>query len=290
MTNLEPEGFPGLAAGARHVEQLGFDSVSAADFISGTGSPALDCTLALAAAAAATERVQLRTGVLILPLRPAPWVATQVATLQHLSGNRVILGVGSGGFPGAPFWQAVGAAAAGRHRRTDEALSVLPDLISGKPVQLDGVEVTLAPATPVPPILVGGNSDRAIRRAARFGDGWFPSLITPDKLRAGATLLRELAAEQGRPAPTITVWLQAGIGDDEAVTTANDAFRRSLVDSYGLSAEEAEQVPIAGSPAQAAERLAAYVDAGVDHFDLAISGGDWQRQCELVAETRAALN
>jgi alkanesulfonate monooxygenase SsuD/methylene tetrahydromethanopterin reductase-like flavin-dependent oxidoreductase (luciferase family) len=141
----------------------------------------------------------------------------------------------------------------------------------------------------VPPILVGGNSDRAIRRAARYGDGWFPSLTTPDKVRAGAARLRELAAELGRPEPSITIWLQAGLGADEAVVTANEAFQRGLVDSYGLSPDEAAQVPITGTPERAAERLAAYAEAGVDHFDLAVTGGDWLRQCELIAEARAAL-
>src|SRR5687767_12968219 len=75
MGDLEPNGYPGLTAGARHVEDAGLDSVSACDFIMGTGTPALEATLALSAAAAVTERVLLRFGVMTLPLRDVAWVA-----------------------------------------------------------------------------------------------------------------------------------------------------------------------------------------------------------------------
>lgn len=109
-TPSEPTGVGILA---RHAEELGLQSVWASDLIVGDGSPSLECTIVLATAAAATRRVRLGFGVLVLPLRPVAWVAAQARTLQHVSGNRVLLGVGSGGFPDAPFWEAVDVPAQG---------------------------------------------------------------------------------------------------------------------------------------------------------------------------------
>jgi alkanesulfonate monooxygenase SsuD/methylene tetrahydromethanopterin reductase-like flavin-dependent oxidoreductase (luciferase family) len=284
----------GVGAAARHVEQLGLESVWVPDLITGDGMPALESTVALATAAAATARVRVGFGVLVLPLRPVAWVATQVATLQHLSGNRVLLGIGSGGFPDAPFWRAVGVPARERGRQTDAALAVLPRLIAGEPTRLgsgeDGPVVTLAPAAPVPPILIGGNSEVAIRRAATYGDGWFPSLIAPDALASGAAKLRELATERGRPTPSITVGGHVILGDDESARSAREALVRSLVDDHGLPLAKAAEVPMVGSsPEEIAERFAAYAVAGAERLVLSVDGGEWALQCERIAEAHALL-
>jgi len=86
-----------VVAAARQAEDLGFESVWVIDqLVAGTKMDFFDSTMVLAAAAAVTERVKLGFGVLVLPLRPAVWVAKQIAALQHLSGDRVILGIGIG--------------------------------------------------------------------------------------------------------------------------------------------------------------------------------------------------
>jgi alkanesulfonate monooxygenase SsuD/methylene tetrahydromethanopterin reductase-like flavin-dependent oxidoreductase (luciferase family) len=295
----EPGGID-VGAAARHAEALGFDSVLAADLIIGDGTPALEATVVLAAAAAATKRVRIGFGVLALPLRPVAFLAAQVQALQHLSGNRVLLGVGSGGLPDAPLWRAVGVPARERGRRTDEALKVLARLIAGEPTRLADQPgqpvVTLAPAAPVPPILVGGNSKTAIRRAAAYGDGWFPSQIAPDTLAVGVAKLRELAADRGRPAPAVHVGGLAILGDEEsarAARTARASFVRSLPGDHGISPEEA-MATVTASPAEAAERLTAYAAAGADSIGISPGigsvGQDWMRQCERVAEARALLD
>ncbi|WP_242453933.1 LLM class flavin-dependent oxidoreductase [Bailinhaonella thermotolerans] len=278
-------GVPDVAM-ARHLEDLGYDAVGMADFIVGDGTPAFDATLVLAATATATERIGLEFGVLSLPLRPTAWVAAQMQTLQHLSGGRVILGVGIGGFPGSPFWRAAGAPLKDRGRWTDLALRALPGLIRGEPTSLGDQELTLGPAAPVPPILVGGNSEAAMRRAVLHGDGWVPSLISPEALAKKAVRLREIAGELGRPVPSISVGGHAVLSDDPA---AVEAFTRVLVEIHRMPPEEAAAVPVTGGPAQVAERLHAYAEAGAGMAGLSLDGGDWMRQTEILAEARAML-
>ncbi|SEH01257.1 Flavin-dependent oxidoreductase, luciferase family (includes alkanesulfonate monooxygenase SsuD and methylene tetrahydromethanopterin reductase) [Nonomuraea solani] len=282
----DPRGVPDLAM-ARHLEQLGYDGIGAADVIIGDGTPGLDPPLVLAAAATATERIELEFGVLSLPLRPVAWVAAQVQTLQHLSGGRVVLGVGIGGFPGSPFWRAVGAPPTGRGRWTDAALRALPGLIRGEPVVVGDAELTLGPAAAVPPILVGGNSEAAMRRAILYGDGWAPSLISPGDLAVKVARLRELAAELGRPVPSVSVGGHAVLVDDRA---AVESFVGSLVNAFGMSQEEAADIPVTGGPARVTERLAAYAEAGADAVGLGLDGEQWLRQAEILADARAALN
>ncbi len=283
----------GIGPAARHAEALGLESVWAADLIIGDGTPALDSTVALATAAAVTERLRVGFGVLILPIHPVTRVAAQIAALQQVSGNRVILGIGAGGFPGTPFWRAVGGPTRARGSRTDAALAALPHLIAGEPTRLalapDQPVVTLAPPAPVPPILIGGNSDAAIRRAATYGDGWFPSLLTPDTLVVGAARLREHATERGRATPSITVGGHAMPGDTAAARTAREAFVRSLITRHGMTPDEAALIPIVGSPTDIAERFAAYAAVGVERLVLSLDGGEWPQQCALIAEAYALL-
>jgi len=294
LSEIETQGIPDVRAMARHVEELGFDSVRIPDLITGDGTPSLEATVTAATVAAVTERVRISFGVRVLPLQPVAWLAAQVATLQHLSGNRVVLGVGSGGFHGAPFWRAVGVPAHERGRRTVAALEVLPRLIAGEETRLehepDRPIVRLAPGAPVPPILIGGNSNVAIRRTVTYGDGWTPSSLTPEALASGAQKLRELAAECRRAIPSITVAGGAVPGNDDAARSAREAFVRRLVEGYGLSAEEAARIPVSGSPAEMAERFAAYSEAGAEGIGVGVFAEDWLHAVELIAEARALLN
>jgi alkanesulfonate monooxygenase SsuD/methylene tetrahydromethanopterin reductase-like flavin-dependent oxidoreductase (luciferase family) len=281
-----------LAVAARHVEDLGFESVWTADLIIGDGTPAIEAVVTLTTAAAVTERVRVGFGVLVLPLRPVVWTAAQIASLQHLSGNRVLLGIGSGGFPGSPFWRAAGVPGRERGALTDMALDVLPRLISGQPTILAGDEsplVTLAPPAEVPPILVGGNSGTAMRRSVTRGFGWFPSLLTPETLRARLVKLREMTGRDGLPQPEITVGGHAMAGKENATQPARAEFARRLVDVHRLPAGEAANVPLYGTPGQIAERLASYAAAGASRVVLGLDGDDWMHQCELLAEARTML-
>jgi alkanesulfonate monooxygenase SsuD/methylene tetrahydromethanopterin reductase-like flavin-dependent oxidoreductase (luciferase family) len=272
---------------AHHVERLGLDAVFAGDHLT-PSTPILDSTVTLAAVAAATERIQIGFGVMVVALRHPAWTARQVSSLQQLSSNRVILGVGVGGaVHGTGAWEAVGVPYAERGPRTDATLRVLPDLIAGRPTHLDTGDITLGPGAAVPPIWIGGGSDASIRRTVAHGATWFPSMVPATYVARGARRLEELAAGRGRPTPRIAVGGGVLLGPK---TPAIDAFIAGLTRGYGLPAEWAAAIPITGGAAQAAQRFAEYAGAGAEHLVLGVIGGDWREQCELIAEARTLLD
>ena len=275
-----------LAAAARHAEDAGLDSVWHGDHLA-VGMPTVDCTIALAVAATATARIRIGASVFIPAIRPLVWAAKQVASLQLVSGNRLLLGVGSGG--GAAQWAAAGVAFHERGPRTDTALRLLPALLAGESVTTpDGSVVTLSPGVEVPPLWVGNASTVAIDRAARLGDGWFPSLITPTALAQGGARLDAGAVAAGRPVPTVTIGATGALGDAPG-TPSRAELAAGLAGAYRHTARDAEELPVTGGPDEAAERLAEYAAHGANHVVIGLSGPDWRAQVDLLAEVRRRL-
>lgn len=168
----------------------------------------------LAFLAAATSTVRLATGVVVLPLHPPVVLAKRVATLDALSGGRVVLGVGLG-------WQieeyrAVGVPYDERGPRADDAIAALRACWAPDPVSFAGRFTTIPPSSVLPkpaqgaalPIVVGGSTRAAARRAGRLGDGFFPYVISPEDLADRVEVTRAAAREAGRDPEAIelTVW------------------------------------------------------------------------------------
>jgi len=281
------EVLTGVADAARQAEALGFESVWAVDqLVAGTGVPFVDSTVALGVAAGATSAIQVAYGVMILPLRPVVWAAKQVASLQQVSGGRVLLGVGVGGDRHDRSWDASGVPRRERGRRTDAALAVLPDLVAGKAVDLDGTPVELAPGVVVPPIIVGGMADAALTRAARYGDGWFTLPLPADRLASVAERLAELAGELGRPVPAITGSATVAIDGDPTLPDRDGLVRR-LSDPdgmYGMPAEAVPDILVTGGPEAVARRIADLAAIGAERIVFTLAAGSWPRQAELLAE------
>ncbi|GAA2420839.1 hypothetical protein GCM10010191_35210 [Actinomadura vinacea] len=276
----------GTAEHARHAEDVGLESVWVGDHLIPKGRPYVDSTLTLATAAAATERIRLGFGVMIVALRPVAWAAKQIASLQHLSGGRVLLGVGSGGaVHGDAAWRAVGVPYRERGARTDAALDVLPALIAGEPVKVAGEEVALSPGATVPPLLIGGGAG-TLRRVARYGDEWYAAFSGPAEIAAAMGRLGGLAEEYGRPVPRLTVGVSVGLGDVPAARI--DAQVRGLTE-YGMDEAGARASLIVGEPAAAAERFAELAEAGAHRIIAMPFPADRLRQTELVAGVAALL-
>ncbi|WP_345572543.1 LLM class flavin-dependent oxidoreductase [Nonomuraea rosea] len=278
-----------LRAAARHVEDAGLDGVWHGDHLA-VGGPIVDAPIALATAAAVTARVRIGVSVFVPAIRPLVWAAKQIASLQYVSGDRLVLGVGSGGGPGQ--WAAAGVPYDRRGSRTDTALELLPRLLAGEETRLPDEAgqpaVTLAPAVAMPPVWVGNASAAAIRRAARLGDGWFPSLISPRELAEGRARLAGLAAAHGRSAPVIAIGGAAALGTGPGLPSRAE-IATGISGAYGRPLAEVMEIPLTGRPKEAAERLDAYREAGARHAVIGISGGDWRTQVDLLAEVRDLL-
>lgn len=282
---------PGLVEAARQAEELGFDAAWVGDHLWGH-APWLDSGVALAAAAAVTERLTLGFSVMLLGLRPPAWAAKQIQSIYTLSGGRLVLGVGVGGEYPEEF-EAAGVPVSKRGKRLDEALTVLPDLLLGRRVDYDGSALAvhanpLAPAMPrPPPILVGGRGEVALQRTARFGDGWLPMWLSPDALIERGARLRELAAESGRREPTITLLILVHL--DDSLERARRVATEHLAGQYKLPLHVVERWAALGSRDRVAEELQGYIDAGVKEFVLMALGGDQLLQYERLAEVCSAL-
>jgi probable F420-dependent oxidoreductase len=184
------------------------------DQAEGSGGRYLEPLATLAFLAAITKRVGLGTAVLVLPYRPPLLTAKWVATVQELSGSRLLLGVGTGWME-AEF-RALGADVRRRGATTDATLAFLDRCFAADVVEAEGQPFLFLPRPPRPPVFVGGRPPYAFRRALAHRAGWFPVGITPEVLRPLADRLREAAASAGVAAPEIAVLASLPLEDGAA--------------------------------------------------------------------------
>jgi probable F420-dependent oxidoreductase len=249
-----------IRACARVAEQIGFDAIFVSDHLcippddtEGSGGRYLDVLATLAYLAGATDRIRLGVSVLVLPYRPAVLTAKQVATIQELSGGRMILGVGVGWMKRE--FEALGVDKRMRGRISNETLRVLRHLFTTQAQAYHGALVSFPPFVfeprpKLPPIWIGGNGDPAIARALEFGDGWHP-MLPADKLKPAVMALKEKLKASGR--------------DDLEIVV-----RRGLrLDDIGA----------------ARERVAAERDAGATYFILDLGRYPSEREFTAQAET-----
>ena len=263
-----------LGALAAEAEQLGFDSLWAGDHIA-FPAPILDPLQLLACFASHTQRVRLGTCVYLLPLRHPTVVAKMVASLDFLSAGRVTFGIGVGGeFPGE--FQASGVPVHERGARTNEAIAVLRHLWKGEPAghagrffHIDPVHLKPPPAQPGgPPIWIGGRSDAALRRTARYGDGYVGYLLSPDGFRERLTRIRTQADESGRAGPITAALMTFAVVDPDR-STALQRAGAILGAMYGRNMESAAaRYCIAGTADDCRAAAQRYADAGVEHLVL----------------------
>ena len=246
-------------------EQLGYDSIWTIDHVIAPRRDAAqfgllyDPLVVLALAAGITERVLLGVSVLVLPYRHGVLTAKMVASLDQLSGGRVLLGVGSG-------WNAAESAILGlpferRGAMTDEYLRVMQELwtspeprFAGEFTRFDDVEFRPPPVQkPHPPIWVGGHTRPALRRTVEFGDAWHPINRTPAELRAGQAEIERLCRQAGRErVPALAPRIDA----------------RLVLDDRGGPAPAHAGHMLEGPPDQLLEQVEELRELGVEHLVL----------------------
>jgi alkanesulfonate monooxygenase SsuD/methylene tetrahydromethanopterin reductase-like flavin-dependent oxidoreductase (luciferase family) len=289
---------PDIAGLAGLAEQVGLDGVWVSDRLAAGERSVLDSGLSLAAAAAVTSSIAIGYAVYVPSLRSLAWAGKQVATLQHIAGGRLQLGVALGAGSDAEY-QAAGFRRSDRARRTDEFLAALPGMLAGQPLPHESGAsgasgasgddaIRLLPAVPVPPLWVGGTSVPALRRAVKFGDGWLSGLQTPHEFAASRQRLFELSDEAGRPRPMTGIGLHAAIGTDSGrdLAEVTAGMMRAM---YGVPADRAREVAIGGTAAEVAARLAPYAEAGADLIVVVCDPAPVPRAWELLADVRRLL-
>lgn len=258
-----PDALKEVASAA---EAAGFDSAWVGDHIvlpAGWSYPSeyhLEPLAALSWLAASTAKIGLGTTVLVLPYRNPVFAAKSLATVDVLSGGRLELGVGAGWL--AEEFAALGVPFSERGARTDEAIRVMRDLWQTQPSSFEGRFTGYSNVSLVPkahpgregtiPVLVGGNSKRAVRRAAELGDGWHPVNLSPPELRGAVERYRAACASAGREPGRVVLRQYPGYGEADA------EGRR----------------PLTGSPEQWARDAREYERAGCDEIVLSWEADD----------------
>jgi len=293
---------------ARRAEELGFDSLWITDHIITAHRfyrvSWLDALMTLSHVAAVTERVQLGTSILILPVRQPAVLAKEIATLHYLSGHRYIYGIGTGWY--GPEFTACGVDKSERGRRTDEVLDATMALFAGPDVEyhgkyydLDGISVE-PHLDPLPPVWAAGGSQLAheaspeqpvmnpnvLRRIANSA-GWIARPTCPPHLIASdLALIREARAHAGRTGPFTVAhenftWIEERGSEDEVRVVQQARFGDVVSDERPW--EYIDEVYMPGTIEQIQRKVQARVDVGVEYMMLHTLSADIE-QLELIAK------
>ena len=272
FANAGPMVEPAAAvAFARAAEAAGFESIWTVEHVvvpteyaspypySPTGkmpgtvdSPIPDPLIWLTYVAAVTSAIRLATGILILPQRNPVVLAKETATLDQLSGGRLLLGIGVGWLK--EEFDAIGVPFAERGARTDEAVSALRALWTqdaathhGRFSDFTDCVLRPHPVQPSIPVHVGGHTDAAARRAGRLGDGFFPARGDHDELARLFEVVRQTARDHGRDPSAIELSTggRGALGDralDEVGALADLGVDRVIVPAFAFWRDPATEL------------------------------------------------
>ena len=303
---IRPEDFPRLA---QRAEELGFVSLWANDHL--TTPNAIRATqdqppnfyeplVTYASLAFVTRKMRFLLGVVVLPERETILLAKQLATLDRLTGGRVMCGVGIGGY--REEFEAVHPELKGanRGRMMEEGIEALRQLFTerratyqGRYVRFEDVELAPKPVQQPFPILINAHETAPLQRVGRMGDGWVVAGLPLERLAPARQVVDEAAREAGRDPAQIPlhlqIWLSFGPdrGQAETKLQRSQHFRRLRALHPELSEEEHVRRYAAGNlignPDDVVEQIRAYEAAGVDHMGVVFLG---ETTDELLADMR----
>jgi len=251
--------------------------------------PILECMSVMAALAGRTRRLKFGVNVLSLAFRDPVLVAKQCATIDFLSEGRLLPAFGIGS-PLGPEWRTLNLDTKTRGRKTDEGLEIIGRLWREDAVDFEGVHYHLSGASIMPkpvqpdlPMWIGGSSEAAIRRTARFGTGWQAGAETPDQVADVIAGIRAAASAEGRAIDDdhygVGVPFRFGRPDDPGLDRLFEAYRKR-------TGRDPSRYFAIGDAEAIVRRIAEYVEAGVSKFILrpAAKGDD-----EVMAQTRRLI-
>jgi alkanesulfonate monooxygenase SsuD/methylene tetrahydromethanopterin reductase-like flavin-dependent oxidoreductase (luciferase family) len=262
LPNPVPE-CPGelLPRWAAAADARGFTTLATIDRVA---FPNHDSLIALAAAAAVTERIELMPNILLVPTRNAVLLAKETASIASISGGRLTLGVGVGGRP--DDFAATGNDFDDRGRRTDAMLATMTKAWRGE--QVEGSPEPVTPQVPGGgvPLLIGGMSNATLRRIVQYGTGWTAGGMPATRIAPFIERVRAAWRDAGKEGePRIAALAYFSLGDD-----VEDASFRYLRHYYGIFGDRAEAIAKSAHRSVAAikDTIASFGDVGVDDVVL----------------------
>ena len=284
---------------AVRAEAIGFASAWVGDSL--VARPRFEPLTVLAAVAARTSRLTVGTAVILPALRDPLLLAHAIATLDHLAGGRLVVGVGAGAAVQATEdeFAAVGIPYGERIARLYETVALWRALWDGPVERFDGrfwqhegLALEPRPHQPGgPPVWIAREGPKTLERAGAGFHGWLPFSATPEGFAAGLAVVRKASADAGRDPAAVTAaaYLTVTVDDDEG--RAAEEQRAFMEQYYGVPYDfmRAFQGCAAGSVDTVAGWLRAYVEGGAEHIVLRFGSGDPETQLERVAPLLAAL-
>lgn len=272
----------------------GVDHVATGDHVSFWIGAGRDGLVDATAMAMLHPTLPVHVAVYLLALRHPVLVARQLATFAELAPGRLVFGVGIGGEDRHEV-AVCGVDPATRGRRMDECLAVLRRLLAGERVShhgeffdLDDALVLPAPDPPIP-IVVGGRSEAAVRRAARLGDGWLGIWVSAARFAKVTAAIDEEAARAGRGTVEWRHGMQVWCGLGDSPQQARALLAPTMQAFYQLPFERFERYSPYGTPEDVAAFLAPYVAAGCRSLNLIPCATDTAAAVDAVAHVKALL-
>lgn len=233
--------------------------------------------------AAKTSVLRLMTAIMVFPMRHPVLLAKQLATLDQLSGGRVIVGAGTGAYREEFVKTLPHMAKANRGRLMDETMTIVRMLLTehsatftGEYLSIDDVEMYPKPVQDPFPIYSAGNAEASIRRAAQFGQGWLPAGLGAEAIKEGIVKLGDYAKQFGREDVDFQIAPQTMVCLADTQEEAEELFRSSQLHHHLITLQQSTLKDVdpathvsnnlVGTPDLVARKVAEFRDAGVDHL------------------------
>ena len=278
-----------------NIVESGFDHIFMADHVSFRNGSGTDGFVEVAALSQLDPRVGVMISIYLLPLRHPLPVARQLASMARIAPGRMIFGIGIGGEDRHEI-EICGVDPKRRGIRANESLEIIRGLLNGDAVSFSGVEFNISDAVirPTPkksiPIIVGGRSDAALTRAAKYSEGWIGVWCSSERFRNAINIVDAEAEEYGRSEVDWCHGYQPWVGlDTKDSKKAFESVKRGMENFYRIPFEKFERYTPSGTPTEVAEKLAPYVEAGCKVFNLKVCSQDAEEEVELGAELVSQL-
>ena len=278
-----------------NIVESGFDHIFMADHVSFRNGSGTDGFVEVASLSQLDPRVGVMISIYLLPLRHPLPVARQLASMARIAPGRMIFGVGIGGEDRHEI-EICGVDPKRRGIRANESLEIIRGLLNGDSVSFSGVEFNISDAVirPTPkksiPIIVGGRSDAALTRAAKYSEGWIGVWCSSERFRNAINIVDAEAEEYGRSEVDWCHGYQPWVGlDTKDSKKAFESVKRGMENFYRIPFEKFERYTPSGTPTEVAEKLAPYVEAGCKVFNLKVCSQDAEEEVELGAELVSQL-